>query len=200
MDAVQTENIMNINDSFMTTLPNDVRFRSFQPQDTEQLTLLYEKSIKYNAEGFIQDLNFHGDIVDMAIFYQRSGGEMLVAVTQQKKREKVVGFGGLKPMRTQEGQSRVELCKLHVDVEYQGKGIGKRLTQTLIRKAQNLNFQFMELHVTASQRPAINLYKKLGFKTTQRKIYNIPYNNRILSFDTLFMEIPLLVHSHPQMA
>jgi len=53
--------------------------------------------------------------------------------------------------------------------EIRGLGIGERLTKSLIREAKKrLNLRIVKLEVFANNKPAYNLYKKLGFKEVGR--------------------------------
>lgn len=60
--------------------------------------------------------------------------------------------------------SRVELAKMAVDDSVRGKGIGYVLGQHCVDKARELNFSQIFLESNTKLIPAINLYKKLGFK------------------------------------
>lgn len=159
-----------------------IQISRIQAGDHQAVSDIYQSSIAANPNGFIQDIDFHGDICQLATDFLTHGGEMLVA----KLGSKIVGFGGLKPLNTQ----HAELCKLHVDQQYQGLGIGKALVKTLISQASENGFSEIELHVTTSQVAAIKLYERLGFKKTKQEIYAIQLNDNTCFFDTLFMLLP----------
>ncbi|WP_420602214.1 GNAT family N-acetyltransferase [Flagellimonas sp.] len=57
-----------------------------------------------------------------------------------------------------------ELAKMGVSPVVQGKGIGKLLGQHIIEKAKSFGAQRLYLESNRVLGPAINLYKKLGFK------------------------------------
>ncbi len=57
-----------------------------------------------------------------------------------------------------------ELSKMAVTSGYQGLGIGKRLAIRVIEKAKELNARNVFIESNTILVPAINLYKKLGFK------------------------------------
>jgi N-acetylglutamate synthase-like GNAT family acetyltransferase len=60
--------------------------------------------------------------------------------------------------------NRAELAKMAVDDSAKGKGIGYLLGQRCVDKARELNFREVFLESNTKLTPAINLYKKLGFK------------------------------------
>jgi len=157
-----------------------VQIRPVCESDFDQLSKIYRDSLKDNPEGFIQDVSFHGEIATIVERMLAQNGAVLVA----EVRGKVVGFGGLKP----ESDGSVEMCKLHVRKDYQGFGIGKKLALGLIDVSEQLGHELVTLHVTVTQKVAIQLYERLGFKKTDRKVYDVKDNQHVRSFDTLFME------------
>lgn len=96
----------------------------------------------------------------------------------------LIGMGGLK----QKDGERVELCNLHLQKDYHGQGLGKRMANALIDDARELGYGVLELHVTVTQTSAIGLYERLGFKKTRREIFDVAGQ----SFDTQFMELSLV--------
>jgi GNAT superfamily N-acetyltransferase len=57
----------------------------------------------------------------------------------------------------------VELAKMAVDDNVQGKGIGYALGKACIDKAREMGFEKIELLSNTKLKPAIHLYRKLGF-------------------------------------
>ncbi len=57
-----------------------------------------------------------------------------------------------------------ELAKMAVTEKAQGKQIGKRLAQSVIDRARNLNARSIWLESNSILGPALNLYRKLGFR------------------------------------
>ncbi|MEO1257658.1 MAG: GNAT family N-acetyltransferase [Bacteroidota bacterium] len=86
------------------------------------------------------------------------GGQILVATVDGL----VVGTVGL----LKEENNVFEVIKMAVDTEYRGHGIGKALCMAAIEKARTLNANRLYLYSNTKAVPAINLYRKLGFKET----------------------------------
>jgi N-acetylglutamate synthase-like GNAT family acetyltransferase len=61
-------------------------------------------------------------------------------------------------------QNNFELAKMAVTNKYQGQGIGKKLLEVCLNKAQSVGAQYVELASHKKLARAIHLYKKLGFK------------------------------------
>ena len=161
-------------------MADDVIIKRISDEDADAMRRLYEMSLRINDKGFVQDLAYHGDIFARAQKYQRERGDMLGAHINGK----LSGFGGLCKVN----DDNVELGKLHLHPDFQGRGIGRTLAETLINRARELNYKIVSLHVTVTQNAAIGLYKRLGFIETHRRLCQVESE----SFDTIFMELPLV--------
>ena len=161
----------------------EVTIRSADQNDFERICELYHDSIKCNPRGFIQDLAFHGRLLDKIPVWRRAGGDFLVASFG----DKLLGLGGLAPQNPRSA----ELCKLHVDSEWQGLGIGRLIATGLVKGARNNGFAQVELHVTATQTMAIALYRRLGFRETDRKVFTATVFGAPAAFDTIYMNLAL---------
>jgi ribosomal protein S18 acetylase RimI-like enzyme len=162
-------------------MTNDIIIRPAASEDFDLVRDLYHRSVKSNQKGFIQDLAFHGCIIQKMQHWREAGGEMLVAFVGGG----LAGFGGLAP---QEG-GRAELCKLHVDAKWQGRGIGRFLSTGLIYHAWEAGFSEIVLHVTATQTAAIALYRHLGFRETERNFFKASVFGESESFETIYMSL-----------
>lgn len=65
-------------------------------------------------------------------------------------------------LKVNENKSGFEIIQIQIDPEFQGKGIGKKIIQSLIDKASSLNLA-VELSVLKKNK-AQQLYISLGFK------------------------------------
>jgi ribosomal protein S18 acetylase RimI-like enzyme len=153
--------------------------RSAALEDFDPVGDLYRRSITSHPKGFIQDLSYHGCVIQKMGHWREAGGDLLVAIADGR----LVGLGGLAP---QDG-GRAELCKLHVDSRWQGRGIGRLLATELICHANKGGFSEVELHVTATQTAAVALYRSLGFRETERTIFTASVFGETVLFDTIYM-------------
>ncbi|MBC7811419.1 MAG: GNAT family N-acetyltransferase, partial [Burkholderiales bacterium] len=76
---------------------------------------------------------------------------------------RVVGWIDILPMHF-EGFTHVGQLGMGVLAGYRGQGIGKRLMLDAIADARSKGIERVELEVYASNKPAIELYKKVGFE------------------------------------
>jgi len=55
-----------------------------------------------------------------------------------------------------------------IDKPHQGKGFGKQAMALIKKEAKRLGMKELRLEVFAENKPAVNLYKKSGFKTSAK--------------------------------
>lgn len=78
-----------------------------------------------------------------------------------------------------------ELKRLYVKPAYRGKGLSKRIMQTLLHYAGEAQIPLMRLETGSKQSEAISLYESLGFKRCDR--FGLYRDNPL----SVFMELPL---------
>ena len=157
-----------------------IDIRDLTEADFESLRALYAKSLSRNNKGFIQATTDRPlrDIGDICCSFQDNNGAMHGLYVD----DDLVGFGGL---CRHNDDTRVELCKLHLNENYQGRGLGRKLLESLINEADTKGYEIIELHVTATQVAALGLYVRMGFMQTERKMF-VADNGE--EFDTIYME------------
>lgn len=86
-----------------------------------------------------------------------------------KKNNEVVGFAGISICLDE-----ATLNNIVVKKTCRGHGIGSELLEALIEICSDLDLNSFTLEVSVSNEPAINLYKKFGFKNLgiRKKYYN----------------------------
>lgn len=85
----------------------------------------------------------------------KPGGQLLFAVSE----EKVIGVVSIKKVT----DDTMELSKMAVDENYLGIGAGKLLCQKAVERTRELGAKKVQLYTHSSLKPAISIYKKLGF-------------------------------------
>lgn len=78
-----------------------------------------------------------------------------------------------------------ELKRLYVKPSYRGKGLSRRIVQTLLHYAGEAQIPLMRLETGSKQAEAINLYESLGFVRCER--FGLYRDNPL----SVFMELPL---------
>lgn len=81
----------------------------------------------------------------------------------------ILGFAGIL-----KNVDFVEIMNIVVKKKYRKQGIGEKLLQELINISIKENYEKIELEVNSKNEPAVNLYKKFGFKEVglRKKYYN----------------------------
>lgn len=87
-----------------------------------------------------------------------------------KAKNQIVGMvGAVVPEQQDQNDKIATVHHMYVDKTWRGQAIGKELLQTLIGKLrQQEDVKKIELNVVATQVPAFEMYKSLGFKETAR--------------------------------
>jgi RimJ/RimL family protein N-acetyltransferase len=80
--------------------------------------------------------------------------------------ERLIGITGFNRMARQRARHRGELVQVYVDPNYRGQNTGEKLLRRALEYAFTLEgIEQVQLSVIASNKTAITLYEKLGFKT-----------------------------------
>lgn len=77
-----------------------------------------------------------------------------------------------------------ELAKMAVSTANQGQGIGSIMAKAVIAKAKSLHAHSIYLESNTILKPAIHLYKKLGF--VEVKGFNSPYKRSNIKMEIVF--------------
>ncbi|MEQ9402020.1 MAG: GNAT family N-acetyltransferase [Cyclobacteriaceae bacterium] len=130
-----------------------VEIVSFQPMYATAFRNLNYAWIKQLFEVEESDKKILGDpqgaIID-------KGGEVLIALLNGEP----VGTCAL----VKKDQKTYELAKMAVSEDARGNQIGWKLGNAIVEKARELDAERLILETNSSLKPAIGLYRKLGFK------------------------------------
>jgi len=83
--------------------------------------------------------------------------------------DKIVGFTTL----NKKTDSMAEIGLIAVDSQYRGRGVARELMKSTITRAYKLDFAHLQVATQHNNKPAVNLYKSLGFQSrTKTNIYH----------------------------
>ena len=94
----------------------------------------------------------------------------IISARNSLKNNYLIGIGMLVPIRRPRGfYGSIE--EVVVDEEYQGRGLGKKIVQTLIEKGAFLKMKGIELKSNPGRKAANKLYQSLEFKIIDSNCY-----------------------------
>lgn len=134
--------------------------RSFCDRDAEGVWQLHdaalEKAGAHGGRGPWED-----DLRDIRSAYLDPGGEFLVGIIDGT----FVAMGGLLRHSPQEA----EIKRMRVHPDFQRRGFGRRVLETLEERARALGCRVVRLDTTEQQTAARQLYRGAGYRETGRR-------------------------------
>lgn len=126
-------------------------------------------------EGFSkphEQPHYYKTLLNVGEFVKKPATEIFAAYTPAGSVVGAVVFLGNMQHYGSGGSADVEkdtaaLRLLAVHEEARGKGIGRMLTQTCIRRARSLGLAQMIIHTTSAMPAAWKMYEKIGFKRAE---------------------------------
>lgn len=126
----------------------EVRLRLANLRDLEQIYKIEVETFKYP---------YPFEYLKLLLFLAR---EFFIVAEENNK---VIGYA----VGVLERNSVGHIVSIAVSRDYRGKGIGRKLLEELERRLKNKGARVFKLEVRISNRIAINLYVKLGYKTKE---------------------------------
>ncbi|MEE4377621.1 MAG: GNAT family N-acetyltransferase [Candidatus Competibacteraceae bacterium] len=164
-----------VNRTGQVATDNSLIYQAQTPSDFNHIRRLLESyAASFKVDLFALD-GLAEELRGLPTCYS-SPGFLLLAKQQQT----TVGCIGLREKASGVG----EMKRLFVIPEHQGAGIGRALVEQLLEHAQQRCFHTIQLEVLSSGKPALSLYRKLGFREIPR------YRNRPVS-ELVAMELTL---------
>ncbi len=149
-----------------------------QAKTSQQIALTLALFEEYAAWlGF--DLSFQdfaAELLALPGHYAPPQGRLLLALVD----EEIAGCAALRPLK----DGICEMKRLFVRPAFRGKGIGKLLTERIIKEARAIGYLTMRLDTLPIMQAAVHLYQTLGF-TQCGAYYKTPLP------DSIFMELKL---------
>ncbi len=108
--------------------------------------------------------NFAKELAELPGIYSEPQGCILLMTDK----EEYAGIIALKPLE----EGICEMKRLYLRPEYRKNGNGEKLARALLKEAKKKKFLIMKLDTLERLKPAMKLYEKLGFLTTDAYNYN----------------------------
>ena len=100
--------------------------------------------------------NFREELAGLPGKYAPPAGRLLLAL----ENEAMAGCVGLRPL----APNTAEIKRLYVRPAFRGRGVGRKLTQTVIESARQIGYARIRLDTLATMKEAVLLYQSLQFK------------------------------------
>jgi putative acetyltransferase len=150
-------------------------------QEVQQARLLFEEYATWLGFSLCFQ-NFDKELAGLPGDYSPPTGRLLLAV----ENDQVAGCVALRKI----GEGTGEMKRLYVRPEFRGKGLGRTLTETVIKAARDLGYERLRLDTLPGKMDqAIAMYRSLGFRSIE-SYYNNPYA------DAAYMELTLNRKEH----
>ena len=139
----------------------------------KKLFLEYAESLNFN----ICFQNFEEELNNLSEEYTRPRGCLLLALQDNR----AIGCVTLSKCSS----LHCEMKRMYVKPAFRGKRIGRKLAETLIETAEQMDFLYIRLHTLAAMKEAFSLYYSLGFKKIA------PYEENPIK-DAMYMELKII--------
>ena len=100
------------------------------------------------------------DLKNIPAVYDNASGVFVIAEAERK----IVGMGALRRV----DHETVEIKRMRVQPELQGKGLGTRMLKLLEARAKELGYKKLILDTSLQQQAALHIYTKHGYKEYKR--------------------------------
>lgn len=137
-----------------------ITIRQYNPSDKDTVWQLHELGHR-QMNTWVESPDLDSDLHVIEETYLTNHGEFLVAEIAGR----VVGMGALR----KEDNTTAVVKRMRVHPDFQGKGIGSRLLDALIKRAPKLGYTRLTLDTLPSMKSAHRLYESRGFREFRRE-------------------------------
>lgn len=138
--------------------PSGLVIRDYREDDHQVVVELNRYGLA--AAGVPEDSDIYGgDLDDITTTYLDGSGALLVGEVAAT----VTAMGGLRRVNL----TTCEILRMRVRPEYQGRGYGRAILQSLETRGRRLGYRTAVLVTGPDQHPAIDLYRGAGYEQTE---------------------------------
>ena len=136
-----------------------VKIRKATLKDLKQITIIYNEAIANTVATFDTKIK---SLQDQKIWFENHGLKNPIIVAEQNKI--VVGWASLSQWSDRCAYSNTVELSLYVKKEYQSKGIGKKLMESVLNEGKKVGLHVVIARITEGNKQSIILHEKFGFE------------------------------------
>jgi GNAT superfamily N-acetyltransferase len=146
----------------------DLIIRRYRTTDHEHVLALHHEGLAQVGLRPGDGVYYDHDLPRLEEIYLCEGGEFLVGerLTAVDRGPCVVAMVGLRPV----DRRTAEVVRLRVDPRMQRRGFGGAMLLALESRAAELGYRVLRGDTTALQVPAIELYRRFGWREIRREV------------------------------
>lgn len=137
---------------------NTLQIRRYEASDLTDVLRLHEAALR-DVGAYVEEEGWDEDLQDIESSYLEDG-EFLVGIYDGR----LVAMGAF--MKT--GPGRVEIKRMRVDTDFQGRGFGQAMLSALEERAAEKGCGALRLDTTVGQEGAQRLYVRNGYQEVGR--------------------------------
>jgi len=136
-----------------------IKIRKAKLKDLRQITEIYNQAIVKTVATFDTEIK---TLKEQKKWFKNHGSKNPIIVAEEKG--SIVGFACLSKWSDKCAYSLTAEISIYVKNDYQGKGIGKKLMEEIIKEGEKAGLHAVIARITAGNKSSINLHEKFGFE------------------------------------
>lgn len=140
-------------------LMNMVKIRKATLKDLEEITKIYNEAILKTVATFDTTIK---SLEEQKTWFENHGSKNPIMVAEENKL--VIGWASLSQYSDRCAYSDTAEISLYVKEKYQGKGIGKKLMESILIEGEKVGLHVVIARITQGNKLSVHLHKEFGFK------------------------------------
>jgi len=136
-----------------------VKIRRAIIKDLKEITDIYNEAILKTDATFDTEIK---SLQEQKIWFENHGIKNPILIAEQNG--SIVGWASLSQWSDRCAYSDTAELSLYVKEEYQGKGFGKKLMESILKEGKKTGLHAIIARITQGNKLSIQLHKKFGFE------------------------------------
>jgi len=136
-----------------------LKIRKAKLKDLNEITKIYNEAILKTVATFDTEIK---TLQEQKTWFENHGSKNPIFVAEYDGF--VVGWASLSQWSDRCAYSDTAEISLYVKEKYQGKGIGKKLMESILKEGEKVGLHAIIARITQGNKLSVHLHKKFGFK------------------------------------